>query len=761
VYTLREAQGYSGPWSLTTGQDWDAAVRLVEERYSFARPVRIDDTTRMLDRRQPSATDRSRLGGLKLVQQAFGKDVSFMPSHGLESAPEGYAFRRMSRFGLDQPAVPIALHALRIFRIGEVADEVMAIAGANESVFWYMGRLNCKGDDDGEAHYRLGPLRRTLENLDRSRPRLLLVGFSKVEETDALRTAQYLKEDFFPANPGSGWVTGDTLTGRMEPEKEYAPTTDDLKAMARILVSGWQNRPPDLLAVGDRVFSLTDAFEGLARGVAGTGADGRLPAFVTLHSLYGPVTKDSAALLRRIESLPVAELRAAARAVVARFDAAPGDLFVPDRIPAGALTLNPAEFLYAVAAAVAGTQAVAVQIPPSQVFPPYADLLQTVFKPRAVQPLCYTKGQLWTVKPARLRNEPAAVPPPGAPPLPALTNASSSASPSPDGALLVVFAANLDSAGGCHRDDPSGADLYRVSFDLRTRKASDLKRLTTREGPEWFPALSPDGRFVAYDRTVTPAPRTPPRHDIWVVDLARSKEQSLVERARFPAFDPAGRFLYYSLQSRDDHQLVRAPLTRGGDGWPMPGRAETLADRRAGSELVEDPAPFPDNSSLAFHRKESRSGAGVALIKADGTGLLGLTPLDGCGHAAVSPDGSAVACTRSRDGRVVIIRKAGSAWQAPRDLPLSTTAADYASDDSRFTGVREVRHSYLEWVTSTLLVCTSHGAEGPRDFRFARLYLLNLKGDDQPPERIDLSAAIESLAGRKGRDFCTASALLR
>jgi hypothetical protein len=53
------------------------------------------------------------------------------------------------------------------------------------------------------------------------------------------------------------------------------------------------------------------------------------------------------------------------------------------------------------------------------------------------------------------------------------------------------------------------------------------------------------------------------------------------------------------------------------------------------------------------------------------------------------------------------------------------------------------------------------GAEGPKDFRFARLYLLALKGVDISPERINLSAAIESLASRRQKDFCSATAIIR
>ncbi len=757
AYTLKEAQGYQGPWSLTTGQDWDAAVKLVEERYSFARPYRIDETDHRIDRRQPSATDRSRIGGLKLVQQAFGKDVAMMTSHSLESAPEGYAFRRMSQFGFDQPAVPVALHALKIFHIGEVADQIMAIAGENESIFWYMGRLHCKGDDDGEAGYHTGFLRHSLDILDRSRPRLLLVGFSHIDEAEGLRTAQYLKERFFPQNPGSAWVTGDTLANQFEPEKSYRPTTADQTALARAITTGWQARPPDLLALGDRVYSLADAFEALARSLVQRDASGALPATVELHPLYGPIAENGAPLLRGETDLAVSSIQAAARAMLETMDRGAGDRFVPVRVSVAGQNLNAGEFLYAMAAAILAGPGDTVRVPPSNLFPPYADLLQSVFKPKAIQPVCYTQGQLWTVKPVRLKaTSSVSATPAAAVPVAAATDDLPRA-------IRVVFASNLESDGGCHREDPSGADLFRVDFDLGTGKASDLKQLTSRAGPDWFPALLPNGRLVAYDRTETAGPGGRARHDLWQFDLAKDKEQPLVESARFPAFDAAANHLYYSPQLRGgDHQLLRAGIRPATDAVLRLGTPELIADQRVGAELVEDPAPLPDGSAVVFHRKETAQGAGLAIIPAGGGDAQALTPFDGCGHASVSPDGQAVACTRSRDGRIVVIRRSASGWQPPRDLPVSSDPQDYVTDDSRFGSVREVRHSYVEWIAPRLLLVSTHGAEGPKDFRFARLYLFVLGANDSaPPRRIDLSAAIESLAGKRSKDFCTADALPR
>jgi len=757
IYTLKEAQGYRGQWSLTTGKDWDTAVKLVEERYSFARPYQIDEATHMIDRRQPSATDRSRVGGLKLVQQAFGKDVSFMTSHSLESAPEGYAFRRMSKFGLDQPAVPVALHALKIFRIGEAADQIMRIAGDDESIFWYMGRLHCKGDENGETGHHLGPVRRNLEKLDRSRPRLLLMGFSKIVEEETMETVQYLNEHFFPENTGSGWVTGDTLVDQFEPEKGYRPTAADQSALARAITLNWQGRAPDLLTAENRVFSLADAFECLARALVQRDASGKLPDTVELHALYGPIAEDGSPLLRQETTLPAAAIRITARTMLESMDRASGDRFIPARLTVEGNTLNGGEFLYAMAAALLAGPNDSVRVPPSQLFPPYADLLTAVFKPKVPQPVCYTQGQLWTVKPVRLKESLSAAPAVSRP-APSTTAVANANEPK---IIRIVFASNMESEGGCHREDPSGADLYRVDFNLETGKASDLRKLTTRPGPEWFPALSPDGRFVVYDLTTSVRPGAPGRHDLWQYDLARNKEQLLVKSARFPAFDPAGKFLYYSPQLRGDNQLLRAPVqAAGSDGFLQLGEPRLIADRSSGKELVEDPAPLPDNSAVVFHRKDSPQGAGIALVPAEGGPAQALTGFDGCGHAAVSPDGQAVACTRSRDGHIVIIRRSGTNWQAPRDLPSSASPLDYAIDDERFKSVREVRHSYVEWITPGLLLVTTHGADGAKEFRFARLYLMKLNGDDRAPERIDLSAAIEKLAGKRSKDFCSGDAVI-
>ncbi|MFH0878256.1 MAG: hypothetical protein V2A34_00945 [Lentisphaerota bacterium] len=90
---------------------------------------------------------------------------------------------------------------------------------------------------------------------------------------------------------------------------------------------------------------------------------------------------------------------------------------------------------------------------------------------------------------------------------------------------------------------------------------------------------------------------------------------------------------------------------------------------------------------------------------------------------------------------------------------MSTAPSDYVRYDARFQNVRDVRHSYVEWITPDLLLVTSHGADG-KEFKFSKMFLLRLKGLREPPEIIDLSGAVETLARKTGKDFCSGDAIL-
>lgn len=756
VYPLNEAQGYDGRWSITTGQDWNSAVEQVTERYSYGRPYTIDESTHMLDRRSPSNTDKGRKGGIKLVQEAFGRDVSMMTSHGLESAPEGYAFRKLSGFGFDQPAVPIALHALKIFKVQSAAEKIMSIAGKDVSIFWFMGRLMCKGDDMGEASWHPVYIQK-LNKLDRSEPRLLVMGFSKLDEEAAGETVKYLNDRFFPANPGSKWVSGDTLAENFEPEKGYSPSADDAGKIAGYILKNWQGRPPDMVETGGRVYSLTDAFETLTRALGSYSSASKLPDFVVCSPLYGPVTEKADACLRQAAELKTADIAAKAAGICGGWDSAEKDRFVPASVDVGGVKLNSAEMLYAMASAfveIKNGGGRSISVSPAAAYPPYADCLDILFKPAAAQPLCYTKGQLWTVKPARLKNASASAAP--SQPVKEAAAPSPNAGPPKSGSLDIVFAANLDGEGGCYREDPSGADLYRVTFDPAAKKASGLVRLTSgAKSAEWFPAISPDGKYVAYNRS-DPETRGPRGHEIRLIDTASGRDVKLLGESRFPFFFPDGRTLAFSHYPMKNNQIVTAPVLDSG-GVPALGEKKVVADRRHGSQTVEDPSVSPDGKWIAFHRKEVKGGACLGAIGADGNGFESLTPPTGFGHAAISPDGDSIVCSSSKTGSLAILTRKSGQWSRPVDLPLTVNAADFARYDARYSSMARLSHSYMEWLAPDLIIVSSQGADAQSKFHFSRIFLLRLDGFDKSPEIIDFSSAVEALAGKASRDFCTAS----
>ncbi|MEN6403106.1 MAG: hypothetical protein ABFD94_14295 [Armatimonadia bacterium] len=763
AYGLREAQGFSGKWSLTTGLDWEQAVSQTIARYTHHIPWNVDENTRMLDRRRESSTDLSRVGGLALVQKAFGRDVSMMPSHALECAPEGYAFRTLSSFGLDQPAVPTAAHALRIYHLEQYEDAVMAVAGADTSIFWHMGRLTNKGDEIGESGHLLRPVQAKLASLDRSRPRLMLMGFSHLQEDTVAPTVRYLNEEFFPANPGSRWVSGDTLPECFEPEKGYAPTAADLRVISQTLLASWSRRPPDMVRTPGRDYSLCDAYEGLAQALAQHAATGKLPERVELKALYGPVAREARACLSAARSMPLRDLAAAAQAVCTQWPAK-GDRFVPATTRAGWVTLNAAELIQAMASAylaVTNGSQEAVSVSPATLFPPYADTLDKVFQARNVAPLCYTKGQLWTIKPAVVRDQQAATQTPSAGQSPTQTPPVAQAPANSEGRVLVVFASNLQGAGRCYREEPFGADLYSVTYDLRTGQASDLRRLTqSSNSAEWFPTISPDGAFVAYNATQSGGPRGS-ANSLRFINLATGADSALAANGRFPCFSADGARLAFSMTQGSAHRLLVAPVERYGQDGLRLGQAQVVADERLGLELIEDPCFFPKGTHLAFHVKpDARTSAAVGTIGVNGSDYGCITSATGAGHATTCPVGSAVAYTQSSDGRAMMMSATNRVWGTPTPLPVSTDPGDYASFDSRYAGVPQVRASYLEWIAPDLILVTSHGSDTRGQFSFARLYLLQLATGGGQSRLHDLSGAIEALAGTKGRDFCTADGLL-
>jgi hypothetical protein len=150
--------------------------------------------------------------------------------------------------------------------------------------------------------------------------------------------------------------------------------------------------------------------------------------------------------------------------------------------------------------------------------------------------------------------------------------------PAPDG-RSILFAAN--------RFGGASSALFSVNLD-----GSDLKRITPINETAWAPAISPDGRRVAYQRTtfqggVAPGPSepVPSQTDLYMMDPDGSNQTRLtmgdLQLTTWPmSMSPDGRYLAFSsgehlyTMSLADGRLVERDDGRfaGGPAWANFGR---------------------------------------------------------------------------------------------------------------------------------------------------------------------------------------------
>ena len=401
--------------SCIAGLPWDEAVRVVEERYTHAiEHGPIDPVTHLMDVYLGGRSDLSRTGGLALVQEAFGRDVDIYVGHSMEAAPAGQAFTRMSGCRLEQGSPPVVSHYLQIVGMPEMEAEAMALGGERSSLFWYMNHLVTKEKREmemGGFFCDLETMKTRLSVADRSWPRLSTL--IMMPDPDGGRSGfeaqvRYLAEEFIPANPGCRFVTAADLPALFRLQNPDSLSQKELSALANNLCDNWQGRPPDFLVVGGEGYSLVNAFESLARGLAGYSRAGRLPATVPLSEWLGPIGERGEVARAADGSVALVDVLAAAQVAVGRTSSAEPP-HLPLSVTVGGQRLNTAEFLRVMARAysalVQGQSPERVEVTSAEVTPPYGDLMQTLFHPAEDNPLWYSRLQLWTVKPARLTLE--------------------------------------------------------------------------------------------------------------------------------------------------------------------------------------------------------------------------------------------------------------------------------------------------------------------------------------------------------------------
>jgi hypothetical protein len=274
---------------------------------------------------------------------------------------------------------------------------------------------------------------------------------------------------------------------------------------------------------------------------------------------------------------------------------------------------------------------------------------------------------------------------------------------------LIAFAAGINGAP-CHRDASSGCDIYLGDIDVSTGLITHALLVDGRPGAQWLPALSPNGRFLAYSDTAAVPNR------IIAVDLTTFSRQSTIVTGKFPAFSADSARMYYSTTSLE----IRVRNLSSGDDAKVP-------TQNAGT----DPQPV-GSRYVAFH-EEASDGSAVPVIHDLVTGLdvKPASPIR-CGHMFVNPAQSKVGCAPSASASLWMSELSGTTWSS--FTPLMPNVADSIKTlDSRFGTVGQSTpptfFAQSTWPGDQLVIGgaeASMGSGAPFTTTLGRLFLADL-----------------------------------
>jgi dipeptidyl aminopeptidase/acylaminoacyl peptidase len=174
---------------------------------------------------------------------------------------------------------------------------------------------------------------------------------------------------------------------------------------------------------------------------------------------------------------------------------------------------------------------------------------------------------------------------------------------SPTGAFLA-FVANRNGDPDLDQND----DIWVVSAE----GGGEPRRLTLNDGPDFSPAWSPDGKWIAYVGTEA-IDDLKAEEDLWVVPAEGGKPVNLTASfsndPESPVFSPNGGSI-----------LFRASVRGNAHVFTVPREGGEVEQRIGGDRVISDFSVSRDGNTIAFVASDPMHPPALSVILRDGTG---------------------------------------------------------------------------------------------------------------------------------------------
>jgi hypothetical protein len=372
------------PIERVKGENWEEDVQAILDYESHA----LDPRTGKLD--------KTRVGGLKRMQQMFGNRIQ--------------ATGRFFEASILYVTKQFGCRTMVGLKDG---------TGASTNAGWFLGMmgmpdaLSIAPEMLRAAAMGQFDLSRFIEDFISEGERRRAKGENEVQsiailihDTDFLRGPPVLRQQLWETyerlvrwaakHPRLQVVTFEEILDRIADDRTKTVSRPALLKAAEIVAAS-KTAPPDYVDLSGDYLSLADTFQAFAQSLRAFAETGKLPESVKTSDLLGPTEAHRSGLppVMAAMALPKVngeEVIAAAKRVCAEIKDR-----IPSQVSVGNLKLNPAEFLFAMAQTLT---AIAQTGKPTPLSLHAVDLLpRSVRENRLADPL--TKLQFWTFKPQR------------------------------------------------------------------------------------------------------------------------------------------------------------------------------------------------------------------------------------------------------------------------------------------------------------------------------------------------------------------------